>query len=317
MESLFERDNEERIINEFGNEFYIRTKELLKLNASKWEVNDLKFINSYSTSLIFKGVSRAYGPVIMKFSRDSHEFKNEVQALKSFDGDVISKLYEVDLDNLVLLEEAIEPGTVLEQEKNLNTRLNEFCKLLGQMHFSEGYSKPHDTLESDCHDKSYKDWVFNITDFMEKQKEWHDVTAHMKRAKDYFIELSEAFPSEKLLHGDFHYYNILQTDTGYKVIDPKGVRGNWIFDIPRYVLNEFWDEADDLRVDDTINKVITFLSNNLKLDAQILYKLLYIEGTMAMCWNIESGSDITEKEDILETIEWLEKYLNSDDMNID
>lgn len=299
--------NKEKIINKFGNDFLIRVDSLIQPFSKKWHIDELNLINSFSASLVFQGHSNLYGPIVMKFGRKPDEFRSEVTALKNFKSQAICQLFEVDYDNMVLLEESIEPGLTLQSEEDINIRLDMFCDLFKQLHpvdVTFNHEKDHSFQY-----KSYQDWVFNITDYMDKQEAWQEVTIHMKHAKEIFIELSKNNTSENLLHGDFHYYNILKSNDSYTIIDPKGVLGNPIFDVPRYMLNEFWDEEDDSKVDATIEKVFNVISQNLGITKDVLSKLLYVEGTMAICWNIEDGTSLDEKEDILETINWLAKYL--------
>lgn len=62
-----------------------------------------------------------------------------------------------------------------------------------------------------------------------------------------------------LLHGDFHHDNILLSNNGdYVIIDPKGVIGDPVFDIPRFILNEFGDEITT-ELYKKINGIIGFL----------------------------------------------------------
>lgn len=306
MAYTINEESKEKIISEFGNDFYIRVKDNLKYYMTKWHVDDLILIKSFSANLVFKGNSKTFGPIIMKFGRIDDEFKSEVSALYDLNSKVVCKLFDVDYDYMVLLEERVVPGVSLQEEKNLDVRLDEFCNLFMQLHSSVNDSKALGRAkDSNFKYKTYEEWVNNITEYMDKQDEWQEISLHMKRAKDYFVELSNNYKAKSLLHGDFHYYNILEDKSGYKIIDPKGVIGNPIFDIPRYMLNELWDEENDSMVDTTMNKVFTVISKKLDITVEVLSKLLYIEGAMGMCWNIQDGASIDEKEDILEMINWL------------
>lgn len=66
-----------------------------------------------------------------------------------------------------------------------------------------------------------------------------------------------------LLHGDFHHDNILLGNDGeYIIIDPKGVIGDPVFDIARFILNEFDDEITT-ELYKKINHIISILEKNL------------------------------------------------------
>lgn len=83
-----------------------------------------------------------------------------------------------------------------------------------------------------------------------------------------------------LLHGDLHHDNILLAEDGtYKIIDPKGVVGDPVFDVSRFVLNEFDAEPTE----PTYRKIVGILhvlSQNLQIPETILKQCLYVETTM-------------------------------------
>lgn len=307
----FKIENEKKIRERFGDEFYKSVIDSIDSLVAKWEIKKLQLIKSFSASLVFKGFSRLYGAIVMKYSINKDDFLSEVSALKYFDGNGSCKLIDINIENKVLLEESLIPGTELFKEDNLERRLNVFCDLYNKLHFSKDkLDKFLSNIGSNIKFKSYKEWVFRITNYMKEQKNWDDITLHMIRAKKIYMEIEKEFSEVRLLHGDFHYYNILKTENNYKIIDPKGVVGNPIFDIPRYILNEFWDEEDKENVDIIIEKIFEYLSRKLQISKEILSKLIYIEGSMAICWCVESGAVIDEKTDFLNMLDKLLSYIS-------
>ena len=310
MNYNFIAEDKIKIIERFGNVFFSHVDGLVEGLALRWDIDELQLINSFSAGLVFKGLSMMHGPIVMKFGIENEAFISEVEALQYFGESCSCKLIDVDFDNRVLLEEWIQPGDELVSEHSLEKRLDVFCDLYQQLHRSHNNPEDRsDPTKKGFKYKSYRDWIFKITAYMEKEKNWDEVTAHMQQAKALFVKLSQEYKNESLLHGDFHYYNILKGKNGYKVIDPKGVIGNPIFDIPRYILNEFWDEEDKTKIDKTIEQVFDTLSDRLNLSKSILGQLIYIEGAMAICWCVESGADIEEKADFLVVLNKLESYM--------
>jgi streptomycin 6-kinase len=97
------------------------------------------------------------------------------------------------------------------------------------------------------------------------------------------------YPRKLLLHGDLHHYNILQNNqNGYTLIDPKGVVGDPIFDIPRFLLNELEDTLDK-KLFDKIIYAITVIGEKLGIQTKTIKKAFYIEMAMAECWMVEDG----------------------------
>lgn len=309
MTYKFTQVDKENIISKFGQDFYSKLGDLIELFSERWQVTSLELIQSFSVNLVLKGMTEKYGPVVMKIARDKDEFASEATALSHYNTSAICQLYEVDFNHMVLLEQAIEPGYMLVKEDNLNKRLDAFCSLFNGLHSMDENTNNYTNREGYSY-RSYKDWIFRITDYMTKQDGWKALAVEMERAKLYFCELSETYNRVNLLHGDFHYYNIIKDSDGYTIIDPKGVIGDPVFDIPRYMLNEFWDEEDDDKVDQTVEQVFKVLSEVLNVPIDVLSKLLYLEGVMSVCWNVEDGMSLSEKDETLETVAWLHKYVN-------
>ena len=102
---------------------------------------------------------------------------------------------------------------------------------------------------------------------------------------------------------------MLGSENKYKLIDPKGVIGDPVFDISRFVLNEFEEEINsELYV--KINHIICELERILKISNNILKQCLYIETIMAMCWYVEDGSTPEEYVNHIKTAIFVDNLLN-------
>lgn len=308
MDNVLNSTEIEMITGHYGIKFFNKTSRAIDTLTEKWQITDLKLIDSFSSSLVLRGKSAEYGDIIFKIARNQSEFNNEVSALKYFNDSSICRLYEVDYENEVLLIEEISPGNTLYEENNLNKRIEVFCDLYNTMHSNNDEIKSCDFEKSY---QSYNDWVFRITEYMSTKEDWNELAIHMEYSKEIYIELSKEYPAVELLHGDFHYYNILKSKDGYKVIDPKGVIGNPLFDVPRYILNEYWDTEDKSMKLQTVKEVIHLISEYLEIDEKVLKKLLYIEASMAMSWFVESGMKLEEKNDVIESLNMLQSFMNN------
>lgn len=125
---------------------------------------------------------------------------------------------------------------------------------------------------------------------MSKRQDCKELYVHMKKANDICLSVSTSYSQKRLLHGDFHHDNMLLGKDGeYIIIDPKGVIGDPVFDVPRFILNEFDDEitADTYR---KIQHIISIIEKNLNIPSQILKQCLYVETVVGMCWCVEDGS---------------------------
>ncbi len=311
MNFQFEIEDVNKIKNKLGSNFYSSINKVINLLMSRWGIIELDLIKSFSSNIIFKGVSKDFKSVIIKVFSNKDEFIGEVNALNFFDESLFCKLLDVDYANLALLEEMVLPGTQLAKEKNIKTRLNVFCDLYKQLHYKSNKESLQFNENDIFYFNSYRDWIYRITEYMCGQDNWNEFADYMLRAKKLYLDLSQTYTEKCLLHGDLHYYNILKAKNGYIMIDPKGVIGNPIFDTSRYMLNEFWDNKNSIKIDEIMDTVFGILSSNLCISRKVLSELLYIEGVMGVCWFIQSGANIKEKAKYLHDINKLLFYMSS------
>jgi len=133
----------------------------------------------------------------------------------------------------------------------------------------------------------------------------------MKKAKDICLSVSTLYSQKMLLHGDFHHDNILLGKDGeYIIIDPKGVIGDPVFDIARFILNEFFGEINR-ESHKKINYIICILEKNLNIPNYILRQCLYVETAMGACWSVEDGSTPEEYLRLIENVVFAETILNT------
>lgn len=299
----FSKNEENKIINNFNTEFFLRTKENINNIIDIWEIISIHLIDSYSANLVFKCDSKRFGKTVIKVGRNSKEFSSEIFALEHFDGDKLCKLYDIDFERIMLLEECIEPGNVLRKESSLDKRLSVFASLYEGLH--------KEAIDADKF-PSYRGWINNIADYMSHQEEHVELYHAMEKAKKLYESLSKMYSKKYLLHGDFHHDNILlDSNDSYRIIDPKGVIGDPIFDIPRFILNEFWFEpkTDELKL--KVNYIISELSKMLCVPVDVLKKCTFIETIMGTCWWIEDGASSEEYKNLMETVVFVEELLES------
>ena len=113
----------------------------------------------------------------------------------------------------------------------------------------------------------------------------------MMLAREIGQELFGKYPDRVLLHGDLHHDNMLLAQNGdYVIIDPKGVIGPAIFDIPRFLLNEI-DEVVDQSKKEHIQSIIIRMSECLGYPVEDIKKLFYMEVVLGNSWCVESGEE--------------------------
>lgn len=263
----------------FGEEFYVKLLFDIDKYSNVWGLSDFVHIDYYSVNCLFKCHSYIYGDCVIKIGKPCRETVTEYNALNEYNNDKFCKVFNADITNGVLLLECIKPATRLREITDSNKRLEIFINIFSHLHIKAKDASIY---------PSYINWVDNITNYMKQRSDYPEITAYMIKAQEACRNLSLVYNNKMLLHGDLHHDNIILSGNNYVLIDPKGVIGDRVFDIPRYILNELFDISIDDTAFNKITYIIKTLSNNLKIPDGDIRKLFFIETTMANCWNIES-----------------------------
>jgi len=297
----FRQDEIDSIVKRFGRSFYERAAAAIEAYGSKWSLTNFKLIPSYSANLVFTCEAGQDGPAVLKIGRpSSSEIMTEYNALNEYNGVKFCSVYKADFEDGVLLEACIQPGIPLRDERDLETRLSVFSSLYNGLHIAPAIPESYPT---------YLGWVTRITEYMSRRNDCKELYAHMKKAEGICLSIAEQYAKQMLLHGDFHHDNILLGSDGrYVIIDPKGVVGDPVFDVPRFILNEFDDDITPALYD-KINFIIYSLEKKLNIPNDILKKCLYVETAMGECWSVESGASAEEYEKLLQNVVFAESIL--------
>ena len=303
----FRQDETEKIIHRFGKSFYEQVQEDLDTYAVRWDLSSYQLIPSYSANLVFTCSSRQYGEAVLKIAPPaSKEFQYEYQALREFHGRRFCQVFEADPENGVILMEQVRPGVPLRDEPSLDRRLSVFCSLYRGLHVAPEHPERYPT---------YLGWVRRITEYMGTRADCKELYGYMKKAEEICLSLSAVYTRKMLLHGDLHHDNLLLgRNGGYVVIDPKGVVGDPIFDVPRFILNEFGDDITEALYRH-INHVIHVLGKELDIPEKVLRQCLFVETAMGVCWSVEDGAPPEEYPKLLKYAAFAESILNGERLN--
>ncbi len=268
----------------YGKEWKLVNDFILKA-VHKWNLRNLDVIYQNSRKAIYSAVSDDYGDVILKCDRISQLF-TEYRMLSrlSGKGSAVCQVLGFDAENGLLLEERILPGTVLRREPSPEKRIRIFLQIFRKIHTPE-----HDG-------ETYLDWLSEIREFCKNNPVEPELSEMAEEAYAICAEMFEKYPERVLLHGDLHHDNILlRADGTYAMIDPKGVIGPEIFDIPRFLLNEL-DTMHSKPDAEHIEETIVRLSENLGYSQEDIRRLFYMETVLANLWSYEDGEPINHEQ---------------------
>lgn len=249
--------------------------------VDNWKLKDAACLYEGETRAVYSANTEAWGDVIVKISDDVKELKSGYDMLKALDGAGCCKAYEFDAALGAAVIERISPGSLLREEQSPEKRVEAFCGVFQKIHTSGAGCEEHDT---------YIDWLERAEQFCKNSHAAEAVSEKMHRACQIGKEMFAKYPERVLLHGDLHHDNILLGGDGYRAIDPKGVVGPKIFDIPRFLLNEF-SYASEEKVKAHMRTMLGLMAEKTGYSAEDLEKLLFMEGMLDAVWCMEDGQE--------------------------
>lgn len=264
---------------------------LLHTYQEIWELHKMELVQSTShNNLIFYAVSEKYGDVIFKILLNNG-FDKEISALRSFQGSKFVSLYEYSLADKIYLMERITPGTTLFEGTTRNKRIEILSDIFNELHPEppENHMFP-----------TYFDWFKSGEVGTRNRKDCDSIRSYLEKAEKTIFHINENYPHRLLLHGDLHHENILKNGAEeYKVIDPKGVVGNPVFDLSRFILDEFRDDLTS-ESKSTVIDFVQAVGDSVKIPCDTLLQCLFIE---TVIWlfreELSQGSHLKECEGLI------------------
>ncbi len=252
--------------------------------VKRWGLNHCEVIYQHSTKAVFSAESEQLGPVILKIDGNIAQLKSEYRMLAGLSGKHSCKVYAYDESAGFLLEERIFPGTVLRKESSLEKRIRIFFQVFREIH------RPAEEGET------YLDWLEQICEYCLCNHVPEEMADLAFRARGICVEMFEKYSDRLLLHGDLHHDNLLlRTDGSYAMIDPKGVVGPAILDLPRFLLNEL--DTDHACSDvQHIEEAIRMLGRQTGYPEEDIGKLFFMETVLGNVWCVEDGDEINRHE---------------------
>ncbi|MDE7298190.1 MAG: aminoglycoside phosphotransferase family protein, partial [Lachnospiraceae bacterium] len=208
-----------------------------------------------------------YGRVIFKILLNNG-FDQEISALRAFQGSNFCLLYDYSLEDRAYIMERVSPADTLFIGTTREERITIMAGIFRELH------KPSvpDTVFP-----TYLEWFQAGRAGVQQRKDCATLLYDLETAGHIILDLCEKYPRRLLLHGDLHHENILKNETGgYTVIDPKGVIGDPVFDLSRFILDEF---RDDLTSEprDAITAFVRALGKEVGIPDRVLLQGMYVE----------------------------------------
>jgi streptomycin 6-kinase len=90
-----------------------------------------------------------------------------------------------------------------------------------------------------------------------------------------------------LMHGDFHHYNILSSERGWLVIDPKGVIGPACYEVGPLLINPWGDLLNEKNIRLITKRRIDILHERLGFERERIQEWGLAHAVLSAWWSME------------------------------
>ncbi|CAA9269845.1 MAG: Aminoglycoside 6-phosphotransferase, putative [uncultured Chloroflexi bacterium] len=237
---------------------------------------------------------------VMKVSRHVGETRNEIAALRVWDGDGAARLLHADPEIGALLIERLEPGTMLSELVDGEDSLESVdagnaaddrattitAGVLRRLWRPAPHASGLRSLESWCagYDRNREALSRGAGGFPAQL---------FLRADALRRELLASTREQTVLHGDMHHFNVLRADgterthgaepVAWLAIDPKGLAGDRCFDVCQFLHNPHQVTVAARR------RRLDIFCAELGLDRARTNDWCFVHAMLNACWHFEDG----------------------------
>jgi streptomycin 6-kinase len=227
------------------------------------------------------------GEVILKIGVPNDELKSEFAALRFYDGRGACRLLAADSGKGMLLLERLQPGrmasTLEDDEEATRIAADVMLQLWRPLPENRG-----DFIQ-------LRDW---FDGFKRLRKRFDGGTGPLpehlvERAEGLSLELLAENRDETLLHGDFHHYNLLESERGWLVIDPKGVIGPRGYEVGPLLTNPYESFLNGSDPKAQTARRVAILSERLGMERERIRAWGTCHSVLSAWWSLEDKGDWT------------------------
>ena len=302
--------NIEGVFGEVGRQFLANLPALIDEASQRWGLTDVQPASTLSYNFV-AFANRGDEQVALKMGVPHDEMRSEIAALRLYKGEGACRLFDCDEEKCWMLLERLKPGVMLstweddEEATHIAAGvMQKIWRLIKYVTLSEAKSLS-DTDERlfGRDERSLRvtyDKFIRLSDWFAGLKKLRSrfgggtgplneklVERVERSVKDFFAENQQPV----LMHGDFHHFNILSSERGWLVIDPKGVIGPAGYDVGPLLINPWGDLSSDKNYRLMTKKRIDILHEQLGFERERIREWGLAHAILSAWWSIEGNED--------------------------
>jgi streptomycin 6-kinase len=284
--------NIQNVFKEQGHAFLKALPDLVAEASAKWGLTEVQPAPTLSYNFV-AFAKRGDDKVVLKMGVPNREMKSELAALQLFNGEGACKLLAYDEETCWMLLERLNPGVMLstlEDDEEATRIAAEMMNKIWRPVESSGLPlKRVPALQKFIH---LTDWF----DGLKKLRNMFNggtgplsekIVQRVERSvSDFFAENHKPV----LMHGDFHHFNILLSERGWLVIDPKGVIGPAGYEVGPFLMNPWGDFLNGSNYRLMTKRRIDILHEHLGFERERIHAWGLAHAILSTWWGIEDNT---------------------------
>jgi streptomycin 6-kinase len=271
-----------------GERFLSELPARLEEAAHRWNLVDLRPVDNLSYNYVvfatrlpspIGGEAGGEGEAVLKLGVPNPELTSEIEALYLYGGQGAERLFESDAEKGFLLEERLQPGTMLARMQDDDRATETAAGLMRALW------RP---VPAENHFIRLKDWFQEFGRYRLKygmQGPFPDTL--LRTAQAYVDELFVEDETQVVLHGDFHHFNILQSGDEWKAIDPKGVIGPRGYEVGPLLINPWPYLLDRPDARQCTERRMAILAERLGMERERIRLWAVAHAVLSACWDLD------------------------------
>jgi streptomycin 6-kinase len=270
------------VFGESGKVFLENLPTLIGEASARWGLTDIQPVSNLSYNFV-AFAKRGKDDVVLKMGIPNPELISEIAALKLFNGEGACQVLASDEEHGFLLLERLQPGEMLSELEDDDERTHIAVDVMSKL----------------WREVPTKNKFIQLSD-------WFD---GLKKIRPHFNGGTGPFPKEilgrvesvlpelfadknvKLMHGDFHHFNILSSARGWVVIDPKGVIGPVGYEIGPFMINPWKSLSDGNSFKIQAERRVSILAERLSWEREEIINWATAHAVLSAWWDFQDGMD--------------------------
>jgi streptomycin 6-kinase len=275
--------NIEGVFGEAGRQFLANIPALMDEASARWGLTNVQPSSNLSYNFV-AFAKRGDEQVVLKMGVPNSDMDSEIAALRLFNGEGACRLIDYDEEKSWMLLERLRPGVMLSALEN----------------DEEATHIAADVMQKIWRPAPKDDVFIRLSDWFDGLKGlrsmFNDGTGPLNEKLVHRVEHSvKDFLAENhqpaLMHGDFHHFNILSSERGWLVIDPKGVIGPAGYEVGPLLINPWGDLLSGKNYRQMTKRRIDILHERLGFERERIREWGLAHAILSAWWSIEDHGD--------------------------